>query len=225
MQLTDTSVYLKEEQTMWNDIPPVWQTAFSEMWKSFCAGSPPIGAALCDADGKVILYDHNRNNEPQTSNKRISHAEVNILSRLDTSVFNSRTLTLYSTMEPCPMCMGTILMTSLKEVHSAARDNYCGMAHLLESDPYYRSKNIGCTFEGGELELVQLTVQSYFELRHVENGASPKVLEKFAEYCPEAAETAKRLYKTKWLDEAVETGKDMSEVFDHIIAEISKDSK
>ena len=100
MQLTDTSVYLKEEQTMWHDISPVWQTAFSEMWKSFCAGSPPIGAALCDADGKVILYDHNRNNEPQTSNRRISHAEVNILSRLDTSVFNSRTLTLYSTMEP-----------------------------------------------------------------------------------------------------------------------------
>ncbi len=207
---------------MWNDISQIWQTAFEEAWRSFCAGSIPIGAVLCDSEGKIILSEHNRNNEPQTVNKMIAHAEANILRSLDTSVFNPKTLTLYSTMEPCPMCMGTILMTNIKRIHYSAADAYCGMTHLLESDPYYSSKNIICIFEGGELELIQITIQAYYELRYMEQGAGVYVFERFMEHCPTAAETAKKLYETRWLDKAVDSGKGISEVFDHIMTEIQK---
>ena len=48
-------------------------------------------------------------------------------------------------------------------------------------------------------------------------GAGGNVFEKFAECCPEAAKAAKKLYETKWLDEAAADGKDFSAVFDHII--------
>lgn len=209
---------------MWNDLSYIWQTAFREMWRAFCAGSTPIGAALCDADGTIILHDRNRNHEPQTLNKRIAHAEANLLNRLDTSAFDPRTLTLYSTMEPCPMCMGTILMANIKTVCIAAADPYCGMTHLLETDPYYRQKNVRYSFEGGALEAVQLTIQAYAELKYIESGSGTAVFDKFAARCPAATETAQRLYETKWLDQAAETGRDISEVFDRILNEIQGNS-
>lgn len=203
---------------MWNDISPVWQTAFCEMWTAFREGSVPIGAVLCDAEGSVILSDRNRNHAAETVNRRIAHAEVNLLRRLDTDSYDPKTLTLYSTMEPCPMCMGTALMAGIRRIRSAARDSYCGMTHLAGSEPYYASKNVVCTFEGGDLELVQLTVQAYFELRHIDAGAGRTVFEAFASHCPQAAETAGRLYAEKLLDDAA--GADISDVFDRILREI-----
>ncbi len=201
---------------MWNDISGAWQIAFKEAWQAFCAGSTPIGAVLCDLQGKVISSDHNRSNEPQTVNKRIAHAEANVLRSLDTFVLEPKTLTLYTTMEPCPMCMGTILMSDIRKLRFAAADTYCGMTHLLMSEPYYSSKNISCIFEGGELEQVQITIQAYYELKFTEQGKGGQVLEKFAEHCPTAVETAKRLYETRWLDKAADSGEDISEVFDYI---------
>ena len=207
---------------MWIDISPVWQEAFEEMWKSFCAGSTPIGAVLCNEAGEIVLRDHNRNGELQTVNKKIAHAEANLLRQLDTLKYEPRSMTLYSTMEPCPMCMGTILMSSIKNVRYAAADNYCGMTHLLSIDPYYINKSVDCVHEAGDLEYVQLTVQSYFELRYIEKGNSDKVFTKFAEHCPSAVKLARRLYETKWLDEMVREGTSMGDVFDHIIREIEK---
>ena len=87
---------------MWNEVSDIWKTAFNEAWTAFISGSTPIGAVLCDEEGKIILSDRNRNNEVHTINKKIAHAESNILKSLDTSVYDPKTLTLYSTMEPCP---------------------------------------------------------------------------------------------------------------------------
>lgn len=209
---------------MWNEVSDIWKNAFKEAWISFMSGSIPIGAVLCDLDGKIILSEHNRNNEPQTINKRIAHAEANILRVLDTSVYDTKTLTLYSTMEPCPMCMGTILMSNIKKIHYAAADTYCGMTHLVGNDPYYSSKNVACIYEGGELEQFQITIQAYYELRHMEQGADGHVFEKFMEHCPIAAVTAKKIFETKLLDKFAEAKKDIGEVFDKIIIEIKKAS-
>ena len=205
---------------MWNDVTDVWKRALKEAWISFISGSTPIGAVLCDREGKIILSDHNRNHEAQTINKKIAHAEANLLRALDSSVYDPKALTLYSTMEPCPMCMGTIVMANIKTVRYAAADPYCGMTHLVKTEPYYLSQNVSCDYVGKELEQFQLTIQSYFELRYIEQGANGLVLGKFAELCPEAVKAAERLFKTKWLDKAAEAEKDVGEVFDHIITEI-----
>ena len=212
----------RKHKGMWKDISPVWQAAFEEMWESFCAGSTPIGAVLCNESGEIVLRDHNRNAETQTLNKKIAHAEANLLKRLDTLKYEPRSMTLYSTMEPCPMCMGTILMSSIKKVRYAAADKYCGMTHLLKIDSYYTGKGVDCAYEAGDLEYVQLTVQSYFELRCIEQGCSDKVFVKFAGHCPPAVELARTLYETKWLDEMASKGTSMGDVFDHILRKIEK---
>ncbi|MBQ7990352.1 MAG: nucleoside deaminase [Oscillospiraceae bacterium] len=202
---------------MWNNISPVWQIAFREAWEAFCTGCTPIGAVICDQNGKVILHDRNRNNEPQTLNTRMAHAETNVLRRLDTRKYDASSLVLYTTMEPCPMCMGSILMTNIKRVRYAAEDRYCGMVHLLDREPYYSQKNVRCDLEDSELQEFQITMQAYYELQHIELGGSSAVFDKFREHCPQAAEAAVRLFADKTLDKAAENKTNVSEVYDRVM--------
>lgn len=202
---------------MWNDISYEWQVTFQEAWKAFCFGSTPIGAALFDKSGNLILSDRNRSREEGTINREISHAESNVLRQLDTTLYNSREIILYTSMEPCPMCMGTILMGHIKDVHFAAYDAYCGMIHLTESEPYYTGKNVKCSYKGGECELFQLTVQSYYELRHLEKGASDKVIKQFEKTNSKAVENARVLYEHKTLDKLAQADTLCHEVYDFIV--------
>lgn len=201
---------------MWNELSEQWQTVFEEAWEAFRSGSIPIGAALFDKDGNLILSDRNRSREADTVNREISHAEANVLRRLDTDRYNSGELVLYTSMEPCPMCMGMILMGHIREVHYAAADRYCGMVHLTGTDDYYKSKNLKCIREGGGMELFQLTIQSYNELKMIDNGASDKVIRMFTETNSTAVGKAKRLYEDKTLDRLAEAGASCSEVYDLI---------
>ena len=203
---------------MWNDLSVQWQTAFSEAWEAFRAGSVPIGAALYSAEGELILKDHNRSREPVTVNRSISHAEANLLRRLDTKLYEPRSLVLYSAMEPCPMCMGTCVMSNIRDIRYAARDPYCGMVYLAERDPYCASKSIHCSHEGGEAEHVQITVQSYYELRYCSMGHSSKVLDRFREMLPEAVWAAERLFSSRELDRLAEQGTLFGEVFDLVLS-------
>ena len=202
---------------MWNDLSKQWQTVLSEAWNAFRHGSVPIGAALFDKSGELVLSDRNRSREKDTVNREISHAEANVLRRLNTDKYNSRELILYTSMEPCPMCMGMILMGHIKDVHFAAYDSYCGMVHLTKKIPYYIGKNVSCIHEGGDTELFQLTIQSHYELRHIENGCSDKVLGEFSKTSSAAVETARTLYRDKTLERMAESGSMCSEVYDIIM--------
>ena len=202
---------------MWKDNPKQWQIVFEEAWQAFRRGSTPIGAALFDRDGELILSDRNRSREADTVNREISHAEVNALRRLDTDRFNSGEMVLYTSMEPCPMCMGMIIMGHVREIHYAASDSYCGMVHLTDTDQFYKRKNLKCLHEGGAKELFQLCIQSYYELRYLEKGASDKVIRRFAETSDRAVNTAKKLYEQKILDRLVKDEVPCKEVYEMIM--------
>ena len=202
---------------MWKEISKQWQIVFEEAWEAFRRGSTPIGAALFDKNGNLILSDRNRSRETDTVNREISHAEANALRRLDTDRYNSGEIVLYTSMEPCPMCMGTILMGHVREIYYAAADSYCGMVHLIDTDYYYKGKNLKCVYEGGEKELFQLCIQSYYELRHLDKGASDKVIKQFAKTSSMAVNTAKKLYEEKILDRMVKDEVPCNEVYDLIM--------
>ena len=210
---------------MWNDLSYEWKTVLTEAWNAFKNGSTPIGAALFTKDGELVLSDRNRSHEADTVNNEISHAEANALRRLDTRVFNSRELTLYTSMEPCPMCMGMAIMGHIKDIRYAAYDSYCGMIHLTKTDPYYIGKGVKCVYAGDELEVFQLTIQSYYELRHIDRGCSDKVLNMFYKTNAAAVQTAKKLYKEKTLDELAQKNTECKEVFDMIIDMNKKEAR
>ena len=202
---------------MWKDLSKHWQAAFEEAWIAFGKGCTPIGAALADENGKLILRDHNRNSEPGTVNKRIAHAEANLLKRLDTAKYDAKKVVLYTTMEPCPMCMGTASVSHIKHLRAAAHDPHCGMIHLTETEPYYIAKGLDYSFECGDNELVQLTVQSYYELGCMEHGSSSYMFDSFNKQCPKASEISKRLFSERKLDQFISECRDMGFVYDYIV--------
>lgn len=203
---------------MFNELSKAWQSAFSAGWESFKNGSVPIGAVICDENEKVICTGRNRINEITKGNNKIAHAETDCLLKLDTQKYpDLRSYTLYACMEPCPMCMGTIVMSNFRKLRIAAKDGYCGSSHYCEDDCYIRSKNINVIFELGDMQLVQLTMQTYFELKK-NSGAVNSVIECFAADCPDAFNVAKEMYDGLILDTYAENNADFGEVFDRILS-------
>ena len=203
---------------MWENLSEIWQAAFEEAWEAFKSGSIPIGAVITDESGNILLKDHNRSSEAGILNRSISHAEANALRRLDTSKYNPRSLTLYSTMEPCPMCLGTAVMANINRLRYAARDPHCGFVHIKDEDDYLRSKNLDYCFENDEKELVQLTIQSYHELRYISMGGGDGVLNKFRLLNGKAVGIAEKLFAERKLDSLAESGESFGDVYDFIVS-------
>ena len=151
---------------MWSSINQAWKTAFELGWEAFSKGNIPIGAVITDEDGNIISSGRNRIFEKSIYNHKIAHAETEALFKLDISKYpNVHSYTLYACMEPCPMCFGAFVMSNLRTLRVAARDGYCGSVHYRDKDPYVASKNIQADFELGSLEIVQLVMHTYFELK------------------------------------------------------------
>ncbi|NLK87379.1 MAG: nucleoside deaminase [Clostridiaceae bacterium] len=202
---------------MWEKVSEPWKIAFSQGWESFKKGSIPIGAVITDEIGNIISVGRNRMYESGTLNPRIAHAETVCLQNLDISKYpNVKQYTLYTAMEPCPMCFGTIVMSNFRKIKVAARDSYCGAVYLSEQDPYIKSKNMQIEFESGLLQDIQIVLQAYFELRAC-NGEVNKIVDIFCRDCPEAVQIAKAFYEEKYLDFCVQSNKEFKDVFESIV--------
>lgn len=130
---------------MWAELSAAWQAALEEAWAAYCAGTTPIGACVTDGEGRLLSRGRNRIRDlsappGQTCRSQISHAELNTLLSLGPRQPEMHSYVLYTTLEPCPMCMGAIYMSGVRRFHYAARDAYAGSVDLLGSTPYYRRK-------------------------------------------------------------------------------------
>ena len=130
---------------MWDTLIPPWQAALEMAWEAYRAGTIPIGAAVADANGRIVSRGRNRilereAPEGQICNNELAHAEINALLELQLPYEEARLAALYTTMEPCPLCMGAVYMSNVKTVHYAARDPWAGSANLLGTTPYLSRK-------------------------------------------------------------------------------------
>lgn len=200
----------------WATINKPWQTAFELAWEAFSCGSIPIGAVITDENGQVISQGRNRIYEKNILNPQLAHAEMDALNKLDFAKYPSSTNILYTTMEPCPMCFGAIVMSRIRNVYIAARDGWCGSVHYIEKDPYIASKNIKAVFELGILEVVQLTMQTYFYLK-VQPDKKDMVIDVFNKYNSISVHIAKELYNERLLDRYVADKIHFGEVFNEIV--------
>jgi creatinine deaminase len=92
---------------------PFLRAAFEEAWKGLTEGGIPIGSVLV-LDDRIIGRGHNQRVQRGSV---IHHAEMDCLEnagRLSASVY--RRCTLYSTLSPCPMCSGAILLYGIPRV-------------------------------------------------------------------------------------------------------------
>lgn len=82
----------------------IFMTKAIEMAKN---GKTPFGCVVVDQNDIVV----ESYNTTSTTNSVINHAEMNAIEKLKGSDL-SKFFTLYTTAEPCPMCMGAILYQS-----------------------------------------------------------------------------------------------------------------
>jgi len=109
---------------------PFLAAAIAQARKSLSEGGIPIGAVLVH-QGRIIGEGHNC--RVQTGSP-IDHGEMNCLrnaGRLATAVY--RECTLYTTLSPCPMCSGAILLYKIPRVVVGENRTFMGAEESLRS--------------------------------------------------------------------------------------------
>src|SRR5438105_1014959 len=108
-------MYVKTVQVpggVWDRLEAPWRVAVEEAWAAYAAGTVPVGAVLVDPTGRVVSRGRNRIFDAgapgQIAGSRLAHAEVNALLGLAGSSADPRVLVLYTTAEPCPLCVGAL---------------------------------------------------------------------------------------------------------------------
>ena len=106
------------------------QAAIDEARRGLAEGGIPIGSVLVH-NGKIIGRGHNRRVQQGSA---ILHGEMDALEnagRLPASVYQESVL--YTTLSPCPMCTGAILLYGIPKVIVGENQTFMGEEELLRS--------------------------------------------------------------------------------------------
>lgn len=106
------------------------QAAIEEARKGLAEGGIPIGSVLVH-EGRIIGRGHNRRVQ---SGSAILHGEMDALEnagRQSAQVY--RESTLYTTLSPCAMCSGAILLYGIRKVVIGENRTFMGEEALLRS--------------------------------------------------------------------------------------------
>jgi cytosine/creatinine deaminase len=106
------------------------QAALEEAKKGYAEGGIPIGSVLVH-NGQIIGRGHNKRVQQGSA---ILHGEMDALEnagRQPAAVY--RECTIYTTLSPCPMCSGTILLYGIPKVVVGENKTFMGEEELLRS--------------------------------------------------------------------------------------------
>ena len=147
------------------ELPKHWQRIFELEWQSLCEGSKAIAAVITDNEGNIISEGRNMTGETVIPNPSAAHAETEAIRALDTSRYADKWgYTLHAGLEPCVMCMGTLVMGGIRRVEIAARDDFGGAMKLIDMFEFSRNKGIQVTWLDDERGDMQRAFQTLREL-------------------------------------------------------------
>ncbi len=108
--------------------PPTWiDAAIEQAETSWREGGVPIGSVLVDADGVIVSAGHNRRVQ---SGDPTAHAEM-VCIRNAGRRRDWRELTIVSTLSPCPMCTGAIVLYEIPRVVIGENRTFAGAEEWL----------------------------------------------------------------------------------------------
>jgi tRNA(Arg) A34 adenosine deaminase TadA len=99
-------------------------------------GNYGVGGLLVNPEGHVIIKTHNQVFSPHFRGDR--HAEMLVLNEFEDRFLDFKGLkefTLYSSLEPCPMCIGRMITSRIGRVLYGAPDSGGGMVETMERLP------------------------------------------------------------------------------------------
>ncbi len=120
--------------------------AVAEARLAWQEGNAPIGAVLASADGALLARRHN---QALTTPGLLYHAEMMIFLQNQALFLNQRwALTLYTTLEPCVMCLSTAIVHHVKRVVWLVNDYWSGGTRCLHHHaPYLRHHPIELVYK------------------------------------------------------------------------------
>lgn len=140
-----------------------FQAAVAEAEQGFAEGGVPIGSVLVH-DGRIIGRGRNRRVQRGSV---VLHGEMDALERAGrqpASVY--RQSTLYTTLSPCPMCSGAILLYGIPRVVIGENETFLGEEALLRS----RGVDVQVLSDGRCIELMRRFIARHPELWNEDIG-------------------------------------------------------
>lgn len=100
-------------------------------------GDKPIGAVIVH-NGIIISRGANRS---KTQHTHVGHAENTAILNCASYLSDyGRECIIYTTVEPCVMCLGTIVMANIRSIVFAVEDKYMNMKPYIDSNPYLKKR-------------------------------------------------------------------------------------
>jgi tRNA(adenine34) deaminase len=210
---------------MWSELSPAWQACFELAWEAYCNDCIPIGAVVTDHNGIVLTRGRNRIFEKAkpggVNGSALAHAEVEALRGLDLDAVDPHVCALYTTTEPCPMCLGTFYMSGLRTLHYAARDPWAGSINLLGSTWYLARKPIQVF---GPHELLEMLIKGLFVEQdctfHSGNLPEGEYYRRIRAVLPSAVEFGIKLWQSGEVKELRREGVSAEEIFNRLASRV-----
>ena len=138
--------------------------ALKEAMKAFGADEVPVGAVIVH-DGRIIARAHN---QIKLLKDPTAHAEMIAITQAASHLASERLLetTLYSTVEPCAMCAGAMVLGRIKRLVYGAEDPKTGAAGSAMNIVNNRKLNHRISVVKGVLEKESSTLlKEFFALK------------------------------------------------------------
>lgn len=135
MKLNEIKTKINEFKPQSND-EKYMLLACQEAYKAYESGNFGIGAVLVDENGSVVSKGHNRVFNP--SFRSDLHAEMVVMNQFESYHNTKQDLskyTLYTSLEPCPMCLARVITAGVGTVKFACVDTEGGMVSRLSLFP------------------------------------------------------------------------------------------
>lgn len=201
------------------ELPIQWRRIFELEWESICEGSKAIAAVIVDDTGEIVSEGRNQISERNVPNPATAHAETEAIRNLDVSKHPCPKLyTLYAGLEPCIMCMGTLVMGHIRHIVIAAKDNYGGAMNLIEHSEFAKSKRIKISWLDNELGDMQRAFQTLREIMYNQDEEKKtQMLDDFSFYNKKGVNSAISLVEDGFFESRELKEIAVGEVFDALM--------
>ena len=196
--------------------------AFCSAVRAYKNGCIPIGCAILDAGGKVISQAENcqYSNLPNEiiKNHPLAHAEINAILKTSSYIHkNIASYTLFSTLEPCPLCFGAIVMGGIKNVKFAALDKNNEFEKLNDSLEFISKANINIKGPFDRYQIVQIALIVRRRLEK-EFDNNKEVIEIYNNYCREGVQLGYYLRNDTHFHQLLSNKNNEKQILDYILS-------
>jgi tRNA(Arg) A34 adenosine deaminase TadA len=179
----------------WAALDAPWRDCLRLAWEAYGARTIPVGAVLVDGAGEVVARGRNHVYETggapgAVAGSRLAHAEVNALVAL-TPDRRYDDHTLYTSLEPCLLCVGAAVMTTVGQILYLGADRYGGGDGAIHSNAHV--ERVGMTIAGPRSDGFGRLAEALHVAFFVERDRGSSVAAAYRERAPEVVATGQAL--------------------------------